>query len=207
MAVEEIGYKLTDENMRTYGGFQWELGQEVATSGKGDLCGPGWLHYYRSPLLAVLHNPMHANLATPRLFKAMVGGELKHDGWLKSGCTRMTLMEELAVPEVTPIQRVAYGILCAKALYTDSAWTAWADAWLDGTDRSSAARAAARAAAEAAARAAVVWAARAAAWAAERAAAGAAGLAAAWAADLNLADIAEQAMEISTNRTEARNVG
>jgi hypothetical protein len=28
-------YKLTDQNMRTYGGFQWELGKEVTTSGAG----------------------------------------------------------------------------------------------------------------------------------------------------------------------------
>ena len=38
--------KLTDRNMRAYGGFQWEIGRKVTTSGEGTLCGPGWLHCY-----------------------------------------------------------------------------------------------------------------------------------------------------------------
>ena len=55
------GYKLTNQEMQTHNGFQWELGEWQETSGEGGLCGPGWLHYYSDPLLAVLLNPIHAD--------------------------------------------------------------------------------------------------------------------------------------------------
>jgi hypothetical protein len=170
-----IGYKLTDQNMQTYGGCQWELNVPKTTDGKGELCGPGWLHYYKSPLLAVLHNPIHAAIKQPRLFRVEAAGEHKHDGDMKSGCTQLTLLEELQLPDITPTQRIVYGILCAKAVCTDAGWLAWAANWLDGTDHSEAA------AAEAA------WAAAEAAESAESAAG---------AADLDLAAIAERAMEV-----------
>jgi len=48
--------------MQTHGGFQWELGQWYETSGEGDLCSPGWLHFYTNPLLAVLLNSVHTNI-------------------------------------------------------------------------------------------------------------------------------------------------
>jgi hypothetical protein len=176
-----IGYKLTDQNLQTYGGFQWELNQTETTDGKGELCGPGWLHYYKSPLLAVLHNPIHAAIKQPRLFRVEAAGEHKHNGDMKSGCTQLTLLEELPLPEITPIQRTAYGILCAKAVCTDPAWTTWADSWLDGTDRSAAA--------------AWAWS-----WAAVWAAAARAARAAARATEaaaLDLQAIAERAMEVA----------
>jgi hypothetical protein len=59
------------------------------------------------------------------------------------------------VPEITAEQAVRFGIFCGKAVYQEQAWTAWADGWLSGADRSeSAAWSAASAAAWAA------WAAR-----------------------------------------------
>jgi hypothetical protein len=45
-------YKLTNENFQTFGGCQWGENITHITSGEGDLCGPGWLHYYDNPLLA-----------------------------------------------------------------------------------------------------------------------------------------------------------
>ena len=185
-----IAYKLTDQNMHTYGGCQWELNKPKTTDGKGELCGPGWLHYYKSPLLAVLHNPLHANFSSPRLFKVRAEGEHKHDGYMKSGCTALTLLEELLIPQVTDVQRIAYGILCAKEVCTNPIWIAWADHWLDGTDRSraaawAAARAAAEAEAEAAEAAEEAWAA----WAPARAVRAA--------GEIDLQAIAERAMEVS----------
>ena len=58
-------YKLTDEKMQTYNGFQWVLGETHETNGEGNLCGPGWLHAYTDPLLAILLNPIHANISNP----------------------------------------------------------------------------------------------------------------------------------------------
>ena len=36
---------------------------------------------------------------------------------------------------MTPEQRVRFAILCARQVYTEPDWTRWANAWLDGTDR------------------------------------------------------------------------
>jgi hypothetical protein len=208
-------YKLTDQDMRTHNGFQWTLNKEETASGEGNLCGPGFLHAYTDPLLAILLNPIHADIKSPRLFKG-TGTVSKTDNGLKIGCTKITLTEEMELPVVTTNQRIAFGILCAKQVYNNQAWNHWADNWMSGKDRTArAARAAARAAAEEAARAAA-WeaaeeAARAAAWEAARAAEAAAAEARArarawawaawawaWEADkkIDLIALARKAMEV-----------
>jgi hypothetical protein len=174
--MTKILYKLTDQNMQTHRGCQWVLGEKKTTSGEGDLCGPGWLHCYADPLLAVLLNPIHADYKNPRLFRARVGRKSKHDHGLKSGYTKMTLIEEIPVPAISTAQRVRFAILCAMKVYQDPGFVQWGETWLSGKDRSAEA---AEAAAEAA------WAAGAAAWAAAWAAeaAEAAAWAAAWEAE------------------------
>lgn len=178
--MTKILYKLTDQNMQTHRGCQWVLGEKKTTSGEGELCGPGWLHCYADPLLAVLLNPIHADYKNPRLFRARVGRKSKHDHGLKSGYTKMTLIEEIPVPAISTAQRVRFAILCAMKVYQDPGFVQWGETWLSGKDRSAEA---AEAAAEAAwAAGAAAWAA---AWAAEAAEAAAwdeAAEAAAWAA-------------------------
>ena len=162
--IRMIVYKLTDQKMQTYGGCQWEIGVSRETDGSGDLCGPGWLHYYHDPLLAVLLNPIHACIEDPILWEAEADGPHKDDCGLKGGCTRLTLLRRIDLPQITTEQRIRFAILCAKAVCNEPAWNIWADRWLDGSDRSVEAAEAARAAAEAAA-----WAAETAAQAATRA--------------------------------------
>jgi hypothetical protein len=74
-------YKLTDQKLQTFKGFQWKLGewQEAKGDIKQSLCTDGWLHCYDSALLAVLHNPIHASIKNPRLFEAEVAGKMKND--------------------------------------------------------------------------------------------------------------------------------
>ena len=182
-------YKLTDRNMQTHNGFQWTMNSTETADGEGDLCGPGFLHAYTDPLLAVLLNPIHADIRCPRLFRAE-GTIKKTDHGLKVGCTEMTLTEELPLPVITTTQRVAFGILCAKEVYKDAGWTRWADNWLSGKDQ---AEAAAAAAAEEAAWA---WAAAEAARAEEAWAAAAAEEAARAAEAIDLIAIAQKAMEV-----------
>ena len=129
-------YKLTDANMRTRNGFQWELGVWKETSGEGDLCGPGWLHCYSDPWLAIFMNPLPAGIVRPRLFRGEAEGAFKDDHGLKQGYTRLRIVEELPVPKLTTVSRVATGILCAKEVTDDPAWNRWADRWLSGEDRS-----------------------------------------------------------------------
>ena len=140
-------YKLTDQKMKTYNGFQWALGEKKTASGNGGLCGPGFLHAYTHPLLAVLLNPIHANISKPRLFEC-AGTVAKADSGLKVGCTVLTLTREIGLPPITTVQSVSFAILCAKEVCKGVKWNAWADGWLSGEDRT------ARAAADSAARAA-----------------------------------------------------
>ena len=190
-------YKLTDMNMKTYGGYPWVLGKWNRTSGKGDLCGPGWLHAYTSPVLAELLDPIHANFREYRVFRGEASGPVISDSGLKVGYTNMRITEELPRLHITTENRIRFGIACACRVYTSAEYRAWAGRWVSGADRTEAAartaetavraartaRAAVRAArtARAAVRAAACAAetAAAAAWAAETAAE-----AAAWAAEV-----------------------
>jgi hypothetical protein len=151
--------------MTTHGNFKWKIGRVYNTNGKGELCSPGWLHAYKSSLLAVLHNPIHANFVSYKLFKAdTLDGYIKQDNQMKLGSNKMKLIEEIPIPEININQKIAYGILCAKEIYKDKKFNEWANNWLSGKDRSrkSAIRAARAAAAAYAASAAACVAARAA---------------------------------------------
>lgn len=135
-----IKYKLTTQGLTAYGGFQWEVGKVVRTSGERGLCGPGWLHYYHSPEMAVVMNPIHAAYVNPRLWKVEAAGHHLDDRGLKGGCTEMTLLEELELPKFTQTQLAAFAILCAKQVPTQdsdakSVWDVWADRWLTGEQR------------------------------------------------------------------------
>lgn len=130
-------YKLTDQHMRTFGCCQWKLGEpHEATGGDRPLCTNAWLHAYTDPLLAVLLNPIHADVANPRLFRCE-GQVGQADYGLKVGCTKLTLLEEIQLPTVTTEQRVKFGILCACPVTTDHQFHFWAHCcWLNGSDRS-----------------------------------------------------------------------
>jgi len=207
-------FKLTNSEMKTYDGFQWKLKKTFKTSGDGGLCGPGFLHSYEHPLLAIMHNSIHGDfdLNTARMFEAEADGKIKKDGQMKMGSSELTLVKEIKIPKVTITQSIAYGILCAKEVCKDEDWNLWADNWLSGKDRSE--ETAKAATAGWATRAA--WAARVAGCAAEPAAEGAAWAAwvaaekaasAAWAAKawaagwaaaaarIDLTQITEKAME------------
>lgn len=177
-------YKLTDQNMQTHNNFQWELDvwKEAIGSPEQGLCSDGWLHYYDSPLLAILHNPIHANINNPRLFECEIDGETKTDKGLKSGCRRMKLVKEISVPVVTTEQRIKYAIYCALEVYKGKSFVGWANDWLSGKDRT--AYAAANAAYAAACAATDV----------AYAAANSAANSAACAADINLIELAEKAV-------------
>lgn len=110
-------------------------------SGKADLCGPGYIHGYTDPLLAVLLNPIHADIVDPLLWRAEGKIAINNRG-LQVGCVSLTTIEQIPLPVVTTAQRVRFAILCAMEVCKDPAWRAWAEKWLDGSDRSP--RAAAR---------------------------------------------------------------
>jgi len=196
-------YKLLHQDKTSHGGCKWTIGEWKSTSGEGELCSEGWLHFYESPLLAVLHNPIHADLQKPRLFEVEIASDakIKKDGQMKSGATKVRIVKEIPLPEINLVQRTAYAILCAKEVYKDEKWNKWAGKWLSGEDRSQTAANAAsaayvtNAAADAAAYAAAYAASNAAADAAAYAASAAA-YAASYAATDDLLAIAQKAMEV-----------
>jgi len=179
-------WKLTNAQHQTYGGCQWGPGVTHRASGGGRFCGPGWIHAYTSPRLAVLLNPIHAGFSSPVLWRAegVVG---KRDHGLKVGCINLTTLEIVEAPVYSREQTIAFAIFCGQAVYRRPVcpvWSYWADGWLSGANRSKAAAQAAAGAAEAMVQAAMVQAAVVHAAVAQAAVAQAAARAAAWAAVL-----------------------
>lgn len=128
-------YKLTNQFGKSHSETQWGENVTHTTNGGGELCGAGWLHYYEHPLLAVLLNPVHADFWPARLWECRPEGSIKHDRGLKSGCTQLTTLREIPLPEVTPEQRVRFAIFCALAVNRSPAFVAWAEKWVSGADR------------------------------------------------------------------------
>lgn len=127
-------YKLLSQDMEA-NGYRWTLGQWVMSDALGNFCPPGGFRGYEHPLLAILHNPIHDNIPNPRMFEAVADGKSYYDGRIQLMAQWMMLIREIPVPAVTLEQRVAYGIYCAKAVYSAPWWNEWADAWLSGADR------------------------------------------------------------------------
>jgi hypothetical protein len=147
-------------------------------------------------------NPSHADFKNPLLWECEAKGDCNHEGQLKSGFKTVTTIRRIDLPVITLEQRIRISIYCALKQYSAPSFVKWANAWLDGSDRSAraAARAAERAEAErvaeaaawaaeaaeaaeaAAATATAAWVAEAAAWAAWSAEAATAAAGAAWAA-------------------------
>jgi len=163
-----IGYKLVDQNFYSWRGrvgeTRWGIGETVHPTGEGnEPCGPGVLHDYADPLLAVAMNPAHANIKNPRMLVLEHEVSPEGDGSKRWTTHSVKVLREEPLPEITANARVRWTILYAKSVLPDEAWTAswryWAEAWLSGTDRSSAAAEAAMAAARAMAAMATAWAA------------------------------------------------
>ena len=199
-------YKLTDKDGYTRKGKENEClwGENIThtATGKGShLCSRDLIHVYRNPLIASFMNPSHADFKNPLLWECEANGECAHEGQLKSGFKTVTTIRRIDLPVITLEQRIRISIYCALKQYSALSFVKWANAWLDGSDRSArAARAACAEAAEAAAQAAraAEWAAQAAEWAAREAAQ------AARAACAEAAEAAARAAWAATRAAEAK---
>ena len=131
----KTAYKLINSEMRTHNGFQWELGKWYETTGKGDLCSFDWLYFYDDPLVGMFMNPAYANIENPRLFRVELKGKVWDDHEAKYGYSHARLIEELPVPQISPVQRVRFAILCVKEVYKGKKWNEWANNWLSRKDQ------------------------------------------------------------------------
>ena len=131
-----IAYKLTNEKLRTYDGFQWTVGEWQTASGEG-LCEAGTLHYYNTPEVAAVMNPCHADIKSPVLWEIEVEGETICDG-VKSGLLkgRMRLVRKVDLPTFTKEQLRKIGVRVTRLVLERGEtpeWDAWADAVESGT--------------------------------------------------------------------------
>jgi hypothetical protein len=151
--IMTILYKLTDQNMKTRPGEYNETlwGENVTHSGtgEGELCGPGYIHAYLSPELALLLNPIHANYQNPILWECE-GDIAINDKNLKVGCITLTTKKIIEQPKISSNIQVHFAILCVLEVYENSDFIKWADNWIKNIDRTSASAYAAYAAAAAA---------------------------------------------------------
>lgn len=130
-------YKLTDRNYRTFNDTQWGPGVTHSGTGEGPLCGPGWIHCYSDPLVALFLHQLHVNFYPVVVWEAEASGRFLDDG-LKQGWETVTTLRVIDPPRPTMVQRVAFGILCSLEPPQSNEYRRWASDWLSGKNRSSA---------------------------------------------------------------------
>ena len=139
--MKEQWCKLTDKDGYTRRGEEnqclWGNGVTHAAKGRGlRLCTEDFIHVYRHPLIAAFMSLIHSDYKNPQLWSCEVSGDCAHEGQLKSGFKTVTTLGVIALPVITAEQRVEIAILCAMTQPQTDAWVKWANAWLDGSDRS-----------------------------------------------------------------------
>ena len=127
-------FKLTRTDYTTHNNTLWDEGVSHKASGTGPLCGPGWLHAYEDATLGMMMNPIHADF-NPFLIWEAEGEVGIRDGQFKCGVKKLTTLRIIDLPRPTPINRVAFGILCSKQTHPNITWNKWADSWLSGKNR------------------------------------------------------------------------
>lgn len=129
-------YKLLSQDLKSFNNTQWELNKTITVNIPGNtMCSKQVLHCYNHPLLAVLLNPIHADIYTPTLFEINVDEIVNNDG-LKFASKSQTLVKKLSIPEISIEQKIEFGIRVAKLVSKDKIWNLWADNWLNGSDKS-----------------------------------------------------------------------
>jgi hypothetical protein len=110
------------------------------------------LHCYDDPLVAVMLDPAHSRYSPAgHLWEAEWSGRTVAAAD-KRGVETLRTVRRIDAPGITREQRVEIAIRCALAVLPSgppwaAAWRTWAERWLSGEDRSSAAAAAAAASA------------------------------------------------------------
>ena len=103
--------KLVNQDITTHGGFKWKVGKwykiDKSDYGSG-LCSESYFHCYEHPLLAILLNPIHADIENPKLFQVNVKGKKESDQF-KFGFTQMRLAKEIKLHKISMIQKTSGG--------------------------------------------------------------------------------------------------
>lgn len=129
-----IGYKLTNGFDQTHNKTQWGPNTTHRAGGlTTQFCSSDLIHFYSSPLVALLHDPIHGRFGTAsHLWQVIAEEPIYDDGGLKCGSKQVTTIKRLRKPRLTNVIRVHYAILCARTVYFKPGWVKWADSWLAG---------------------------------------------------------------------------
>ena len=137
MARSKFAYKLLSQDMKSYDNTKWKLNEikEKSDKSKIGMCSSDVFHCYAHPILAILFNPIHADIENPRLFKIKIDGICNEDATKQASHSQM-LYRELPIPEITLNQKIAFGIYCALTTCKKEGFITWANNWISGVDRS-----------------------------------------------------------------------
>jgi len=114
-------YKLTDQNHETKGRTKWGSGvtHKVKSCKHPSLCSKDVLHAYKSKELALLLNPIHANVSDPVIWEAT--GNVAVEDWGKIGVFELTTTRMMQLPKwyrdtnTRKRVQVMFAVLCAAA--------------------------------------------------------------------------------------------
>jgi len=115
-------YKLTDQNGNTQNETNWipKITHEKQSCSNPELCSANVYHAYTNANLALLLNPIHADISSPRMFEC--SGDIAVSDWGKVGCFKITSKKELHLPtwytnqETRKQVQVMFAILCAESV-------------------------------------------------------------------------------------------
>jgi hypothetical protein len=96
-------FKLTTQDWLTMKGClgetKWGPNVTHVSLGRGEVCGPDFIHAYTHPRLALLLNPIHARIDDPVLWRC-AGEVVAADRDLLVCCKRLTTIETMPLPVV-----------------------------------------------------------------------------------------------------------
>lgn len=162
-------YKLTDDQDSTRERTGWSRttrwGMGVTHKAKGG----GLIRAHHHPLLAVLSYLIENDFANIHLWEAdgepvsdsslvvesKVIGDIVDEAFGIVKCKELTTLKQINVPWISSDKLVVFAILCALEVYDEPQFVVWANAWLNGKDRTETAAKAAQDIAEAVAKAAL----------------------------------------------------
>ena len=135
--MNELYCKWVSPNMTTRNNTHWKLNvpKELPEKKNLWLCSEGLFHYFLHPYFAVMFKEKYRCEDYSKLYEVLPERKIIKDGSL-CGATKLTLIKQLEIPEVTLEQRISFGILCALEVYKEPRFVEWANNWLNGKDRS-----------------------------------------------------------------------
>jgi hypothetical protein len=115
-------YKLTEQDYTTYNGvMKWGEGitNKVRPCENPSMCSSDVIHAYTDLNLALLLNPIHANITNPIIFES--SGKIIVKDWDKCGVFKLTTKKEIDAPEWYKSDKkndviIIFAILCAESV-------------------------------------------------------------------------------------------